>query len=469
MTVKGIKSIKRNNAKHSITHELKHVKIKDRRLEKRLQTTAELLEKSPESSIPAACKTMAQTKATYRLLGNSKLSPDNIIDSHRQETIKRIKGLNIVLIPQDTSSLNFSTHKKTEGIGPLGTGDSLLGLLMHTALCLTTEGVPLGLLAQKIWARNPNERGKSSKRKTLPIEAKESNKWLEMLELSLKGLPKETVAVTVADREADIYEFIHKAIQLKSHLLIRATHDRRVANEQKRLYNQIQTSPVLGECTVQVPRNAKLNIEAREAKLVIKSFKTEICPPVRTDQTLPNLPVSVVYAEEQSSPKGVEPIQWLLVTTLDVPTLEAAIEKITWYCHRWKIERFHYVLKSGCEIEELQLETSIRLKNAIALYSVLAWKLTWITYQSRETPDAPCSMILDETEWKVLYRIVNPKSALPKKPPTLKESVVLIAKLGGFLARKNDGYPGIKVLWRGFHRFYNSLETLSALDLSPFS
>lgn len=153
MTVKGIKSIKQNAVKHSITDELKHVKINDRRLEKRLQTTAELLEKSPESSIPAACKTMAKTKATYRLLGNSKMSSDIIIDSYRQETIKRIKGHNIVLVAQDTSSLNFSTHKKTEGLGPIGIGESLTGLLMHTALCLSTEGVPLGILGQKIWAR----------------------------------------------------------------------------------------------------------------------------------------------------------------------------------------------------------------------------------------------------------------------------------------------------------------------------
>lgn len=469
MTVKGIKSIKQNAVKHSITDELKHVKISDRRLEKRLQTTAELLEKSPESSIPAACKTMAKTKATYRLLGNSKLSSDIIIDSHRQETIKRIKGHNIVLVAQDTSSLNFSTHKKTEGLGPIGIGESLTGLLMHTALCLSTEGLPLGILGQKIWARNPEEHGKSSKRHILPIEDKESNKWLEMLEHSLQGLPKDTMAVTIADREADIYEFVHKAIQLKSHILIRAMHDRRVADEQKRLYSQIEASPVIGECTVQVPHNKKLNIKAREAKLVVKSFKTEICPPQRLEPSFPNLPVTVVYAAEETPPKGVEPIRWLLLTTLDVPDFETAMEKIQWYCHRWKIERFHFVLKSGCEIEELQLETSVRLKNAIALYSVLAWKLTWITYQSRQTPDAPCSLILSEMEWKVLYRLVNPKSALPKKAPTLKESVVLVARLGGFLARKNDGDPGIKVLWRGFHRLYESLETISILDLSPFS
>jgi hypothetical protein len=145
------------------------------------------------------------------------------------------------------------------------------------------------------------------------------------------------------------------------------------------------------------------------------------------------------------------------------------MEKIHWYCHHWKIERFHYALKSGCEIEDLQLETSDRLKNAISLYSVLAWKLTWITYQLRETPDAPCSLILEEHEWKVLCCLVNKTSRPPKKPPTLQEAVVFIARLGGFLARKSDGNPGIKTLWLGYRQFYNSIQTLSIFNSSPFS
>lgn len=201
MIVKGIKSIKRTYPKHSIANELKHVDLNDRRLEKRLQLTAELLEQSPNSSIPEACKSTAQTKATYRLLDNSKLSPNSVLDSHRIETLKRIKNHTTILIAQDTSSLNFSTHKKTKGLGPLGSKDILQGLLMHSAFSLTTTGVPLGILAQKIWARNPDERGKSSVRKKLPIQAKESYKWLEMMERSLQGLPKDILAVTVTDRE----------------------------------------------------------------------------------------------------------------------------------------------------------------------------------------------------------------------------------------------------------------------------
>ena len=467
MVIKGMKPTQR---KHSIADEFKHVKINDYRIVKRLKNTAGLLEKSPESSIPKACQNIAQVKAVYRLLDNSKLKHNMIMDSHRKETIKRMKGLDKVLVLQDSSELNFTTHIKTKGLGPIGTTKNLLGLIMHSALCVTTNGVPLGLLAQRIWARNFNERGKSSFRRKLPIEEKESYKWLEIMDLSLISLPKNITAVTVADREADIYELFHKAVQDNRELLIRATHDRRVAQEQERLYQQIHNSPITGECIIQVPRNSKLNVAERNAKLMIKICQVTLRPPLNgIKRNLANVNLYAIYAEETFPPEGFNPVQWLLLTTLPVTDFEQAMEKIHWYCHRWKIERFHFTLKSGCEIEDLQLETSDRLKNAISLYSVLAWKLTWITYQSRETPDAPCSLILEEHEWKVLCCLVNKTSRPPKKPPTLQEAVVLIARLGGFLARKSDGNPGIKTLWLGYRQFYNSIETLSILNLSPFS
>ncbi len=467
MIIKGIKLSSQQTKSHSIADEFKHVKINDYRLVKRIKQTAEILEKNPECSLPKACKNKAQLKGTYRLLDNAKLNPDIILDSHRKETIKRIKGHDVVLILQDSCVLDFTTHRKTQGLGPVGTSKYLSGLMMHSAFCTTTTGVPLGLLAQKIWARDPESRGKRKLRKELPIQSKESNKWLELLDSSLQGLPKNVIAITVADREADIYELFNKASRENRHLLIRAAHDRLIVQEQKKLFAQVQNCPVLGECLIKLPRNSKLSIAEREAKLIVKSCEVNLSP--RLGEKSPDIKLSAVCVEETSAPKGTTPVKWLLLTTISVTNFKEAMEKVHWYCQRWKIERFHYVLKSGCEIEELQLESSERLKNAIALYSVLAWKLTWITYQSRETPDVPCTMIFNEKEWKVLYCLVNPKSRPPEKPPTLMEAVVFMARLGGFLARKNDGNPGVKVLWHGYQRFNNALETLSALDLSPFS
>jgi hypothetical protein len=172
----------------------------------------------------------------------------------------------------------------------------------------------------------------------------------------------------------------------------------------------------------------------------------------RNDKSLSDLRLHAILAEEVDAPKGIEPIRWLLLTTLKVNTLEEAFEKVQWYKQRWKIERFHFVLKSGCKVEELLLETYERLLNCIALYSVIAWRILWITYQSRETPEASCELCLEEHEWQALYCSANNTNKPPIKPLTLSDAVLLIAKLGGFLARKSDGYPGVIVIWRGMQR-----------------
>lgn len=155
-------------------------------------------------------------------------------------------------------------------------------------------------------------------------------------------------------------------------------------------------------------------------------------------------PVHVVHAKETDPPEATEGVDWLLLTTLPVTSLEDAVEKINWYTLRWRIERFYYVLKSGCRIEELQFETIDKPKKAIALYSLVAWRILWLTYQARETPEASCATILERYEWQALCCMVNNTPVLPDTPPTLQESVRLIGKLGGHLGRKGDGMPGVK-------------------------
>jgi hypothetical protein len=451
----------------SIFNEFKNTPIHDRRIVKRLITTAKTLAKSPGESIPEACQNKAKTKAVYRLLSNSKVNSDDILEGHRSETINRVKQHEIVLSIQDTSLVDYTSHPKTQGVGPTSDGKGLIGLFMHTALAVNTNGTPLGILAQKIWSRTPEEVGKGKSRKQLPIEEKESYKWLEIMDKSLKDIPKTTMVVTVADREADIYELFHKVTTENRQLLIRAKHDRRVDHEQKKLFAQVQSSPVLGKCMIQIPRNTQLNLPSRTVWLMIQSCKVKLCSPQIKGKSLPDIELTAILAREIAPSQEVEPIQWFLLTTLEVTSPDEAIEKVRWYSHRWKIERFHFVLKSACKIEELQLETFERLKNAIALYSFLAWRLIWITYQARETPDVPCTLILADDEWKLLYSQVKGSKYLPKKAPKLKEAVLLIAQLGGFLARKGDGDPGVKVLWRGFRELYTMSRTLQNLKSNP--
>ena len=452
-----------DNFVFSTANEFKNSPIKDKRIVRRLIKTVESLIASPGESIPKACQSQAQTKAAYRLLSNKKLKSDDILVGHRQETIKRISENGTVLSLQDTSLLDYTTHPGTKGLGPTGK-EGLKGILMHTALAVSTSGTPLGILAQSIWTRNPNEPPSRNHRKKRPIEEKESYKWLDTMDKSLADIPESTTVVTVGDREADIYELFHKAVKEKKHVLIRAIYNRNVEQEQKKLYEQVKSTPVLGEFSITVPRKTELNSPPREAWLTVQSCRVTLCPSYVKGKSLEKIVLTAILVRENAPPKGVKPIEWLLLTTLMVHNAKEAIEKVHWYSYRWKIERFHYVLKSGCKIEELQLETFERLKNAISIYSFLAWRLTWITYQARETPNIPCDIVFSDTEWKILYCRVKETSRIPKKVPSLKEAVLLVAKLGGFLARKGDGDPGVVVLWRGLRDLYTITKALPYLS-----
>ncbi|MFB9279240.1 IS4 family transposase, partial [Cohnella cellulosilytica] len=168
--------------------------------------------------------------------------------------------------------------------------------------------------------------------------------------------------------------------------------------------------------------------------------------------------LSIVYVRELNPPAGVEPIAWYLVTSLAVESLEEAVEKINWYMQRWKIERFHYILKSGCAIEKLQNRTAERLQKLILIYSLISVRILGMTYLARQLPEACCTLYLEEEEWKVLYCIAHRTSTAPPTPPTIQTAVLCLAKLGGFLGRKGDGDPGVKVLWRGLNELHTVLK-----------
>jgi len=440
--------------KKQIGEEFQGDGIKDRRIMKRLKMAGEQLSKYPSMSIPQAFKGLAEIKGAYRLFDNKKVTPEGILSGHKKTTMGRIGKHEIILLVQDTTTLNYASHPCVEGLGLHSTSPDSLGLLLHSTLAVTTRGVPLGLMSQKYWTRSVEERGKKHARKEKSIEDKESYRWLETLEETTKNIPENVTAVTVADREADIYDFIKKSNDIGQDILIRAVGGRLVDDEEKKLLETMEASASAGEVTVVVPRNAKEKIDEREVRLDIKFRSLYINPPQHRmkDKTLHPVELYAVYAREIDPLDDRSAIQWLLLTSLPVNSLMDAVEKLNWYKHRWKIERFHYTLKSGCKVEELQLETIDRLKNALTLYSIIAWKLVWLTYENRENPDASCETVLDDHEWKSLCCVINQSPKPPEHAPTIKEAVRMIARLGGFMGRKSDGNPGTKVLWRGLQR-----------------
>lgn len=311
------------------------------------------------------------------------------------------------------------------------------------------------MLHQYTWTRSERN-GKRGERKKKVTADKESQRWLDTLSAAESEIDPAVTLIHVADREADIYDLFVRPRREQSELLIRADHNRRVQHELGYLIPTVEQAPILGQQQIEVGRNPSQ--AARSTTLTLRAIQVTIAVPKDHKQPKQCQPVTLnaLLVEEVTPPSGA-PIRWLLLTTLPIDTFEQAWQCVRWYSLRWLIERFHFTLKSGCRIEQLQLETKDRLLNALATYSIVAWRLMALTYRARLMPDASCEEILQPHEWRLLRRRFEPKNRT-KKPPTVRQAVRWIAQLGGFLARKHDGEPGLKTLWRGLGKFHDLLE-----------
>ena len=412
-----------------------------------------MLSRNPNGSVPEAAGNRVDTQSIYRFWSNERINAEEIRASHRCGTIERIKGSHpVVLAVQDTTDLNYSNLKKTEGIGFISQREHQQGLKVHSCLAVSADGEPLGVLHQQVWCRS-ERRGKREKRKRLPIESKESYRWLETQRAAEVDLAQWVKMVHMGDREADIFELFAQHRHENSDLLVRMCHNRKVAGELGYLLPTVAQAPVMGTTTVSVGRNPSR--KEREATVQVKALTVTLEVPTHHGKGTSLTPqrLNLVSVEEVESPAdGGKPIHWLLGTTLPIDTFEQVWQWVQWYSFRWRIERFHYTLKSGCKIEQLQLSQAERLEKALATYTAVAVYLLRLTYLSRREPERSCEEIFEEWEWRLLRRKYSPKSR-SKKPPTLRQVVRWIGQLGGFLARKGDGEPGVKVLWRGLGHF----------------
>lgn len=433
--------------------ELSGIALGDKRLNWRLQDTAEKLARHPSVSINQACDDWADTKATYRLFDNPKTTAAKILLPHQKRTKERIQGQPIILAVQDTTYVDYSAHPSKTGMGPIGTeSQKLRGLVMHSTLALTTAGLPLGIVSQSLWARDeePTQMTPAQRRK-VPIAEKESNKWLAALTETVTYIPAGTQCVNVGDSEADIFELFDHARTLQTDLLVRAAQDRSVCEPAVgRLWRTLEASPLGGHLKVQLPERP--GVAQREAIVAVRFAKITLRTPAHLRSRINDCPLYAVLAMEENPPAAVEPLCWLLLTTVPVLTFADAQERIHWYCHRWKIEVYHKILKSGCQVEKAQLATAERLQPMLALFAIIAWRLFWMTYLARHEPDAPCTAFLTPAEWHSLYAFIHKTTALPASIPSVQQTTRWIARLGGFLDRKHDGQPGVTVFWRGWQR-----------------
>ena len=425
----------------------------DKRRTERLVALTTALAKAPTASLPEAIATQAELTATYRFFDNANVEAQAILASHTKATQARLAQRPIVLAVQDTTTLDFTGRKGLADAGPLS-GYHGQGFHVHTTLALTPERVPLGLLAQSVWARDAQHRKKAEQRKQRPIDEKESYKWLQSLQATIQTQAQceQTHFISIGDREADIYDLFAMDRPEKVDLLVRAAQNRNVEladGTLTSLFKQVTAAPIIAHVTLQVPkRNPQ---PKRSATLAIRLCPLQLRPPrYRAKEALKNVAVWGIWATEEAPDPGREPLSWLLLSTYPIHTSQDAITALDWYACRWGIEVLHKVLKSGCRIEARQFATAARITRCLAVYSVIAWRILYATMLSRAFPEGPCTALLDADEWAALYCAIHEVPTPPAHPPSLRDAVRWIGHLGGFIKKKNRPDPGVTALWKGF-------------------
>ena len=447
--------------RHWAEEEFGTVRFFDNRLKERLYTISQDFFGHPEANIPLACGAKARTMGAYRFFQNPKVTMDIILNGHKEATIDRIRQHKVVLAPQDTTTLNYTTHPMTEGLGPVSDNDSnSIGLILHDTLAFTQEGTPLGVLDAQCWARDPDDRQKKYRRRNLPIEQKESIKWLRSFNkvAEIQKLCPDTLLVSIGDRESDIYELFVEATKDDQGpgLLVRSEKTRSRKCGEEYLWNLMTQKEASGSLKLHIPRSGPR--KARDAMVDISFSEVELKSP-RKHAKLPSVRIWVVYIVEKDFDETVEnPIEWMLLTTVPVNSFEDAQKRVEWYSGRWGIEVYHRTLKSGCRIKDRQFKTVDSLEACLGVDMVVAWRIYHLTMLGREVPDVACTVFFKDIEWKALCCYVKKSKVAPENPPTLYQAMIMVACMGGFLGRKSDGYPGTQTLWRGLQRLDTAVE-----------
>jgi hypothetical protein len=444
-----------------IDEEISGSKFKDQRLTQRFRSILSALSSGDGQSIPQLCDDWAMTKATYRFLSNNRVEEYEILEGHFSQTSKRIRATSgPALILHDTCEFSYKREdpermgftRKGTVLSTIRSGKKqeykVCGVLMHASLAVTSEGLPMGLTSARFWTRTEFKNTSQMKRHInptrIPIEEKESIKWLQNLQATndiLKTDPSK--CIHIGDRECDIYEFFCQCIEVKTYFIIRTCVNR--------LADESTVSEILavhGKGYVHKVSFVDGDGEAHEARLNVKVKKMKLHPPIGKEKYYPDIEAFVISAVEEDPPASREPIRWNFITNLPITCRQEAIQTIEWYKHRWKIENYFKIIKSGFKAEESRLQTADRIAKLISIFCILAWRVHWITYLGREGQNISPSIAFDRVEQKIISAYFKKGEKLS----SLNDYVIHLAKLGGYLGRAGDSPPGNMVIWRGLRR-----------------
>lgn len=483
----------------SIKDELATINLGDKRLNKRAALVVEKLFSNPTASFPKACKGMGETVATYRLFDHVDVTWDKILTPHWECAEQRAKAYPVVLAPQDTTELDFN-GQEIRGLGPLSY-PAQRGMYLHATLMISPEREALGVVDAWMYTRPLSaeqlaklppvpvtkkaekklakemaklaqsaasasiEMGESSgasvATETAPATAqpavKESTRWIEGYDRvadMAERLAPTTRVVYIADREGDILALMKRAQERgnPADWLVRAQHDRKL-HEGEKLWDSVAETAPLGGLTFNLVAK-----KGEKARTITQEIQVKSVMLGRGGK----IAATCLIATEVGAPPDTEPVCWRLLTNRSVTTLEQAIELIDWYRARWEIEIFFHVLKNGCTVEKMQLDTIEKIQNALAMYMVVAWRIMYLMRMGRTCPDLPAELVFEPDEIRVAY-LLREKEPPKDRLPTINEVLRLVAQIGGFLARKGDGEPGVQTIWRGIQELRVAVTTVRVL------
>jgi hypothetical protein len=443
-----------------LTAELYTLDLGDKRLNERQAILLDKLAARPKDSLPGATCSWAELQAAYRFCDNKRVTSEKVLAPHRACTIERIRCHTVVLIAQDTTELVLDRDPE-QGFGKL---TSQIGLLHHMQIAVTPIGQHLGVTRCHTWARPLVNPHKETHNRDRPIEDKESVRWLDGYRdaCQIAQQAPETLIVSLSDREGDVFEcFIEGATPERgktAEWIVRSAQNRLLVptdestSQAAKLRLAAAALPVLGTGTVKIP--ARANRAARMAQVEYRAGCVTLKAPPRKEGKLPDIIANVVFVVEVNPPANAEPLNWLLLTSLPIDTLQDVLRAVEYYASRWQIEVFFKVLKQGCTVERLQLQKARRVETCLALYCIVAWRILHVTMLGRDCPEISCDVVFSKTEWQATCAVVT-KMPPPRNPPTLAEFLKYVATLGGYLGRRHDPPPGPEIIWRGMLRVFD--------------
>lgn len=438
-----------------VEFELQGADFGDERLNRRYTKVLGKMSKMPQSAFNQSAEDLSEMLGAYRFISNKKVTAEKLLAPHHEQLVQRAEGEQTVLLIQDTTFMDMSDHLKCTDLKPLKITLSQKALWVHTTLAVLPNGLPLGVLDAQFMSGKVAEQSTDHPGSQRPIADKRSQRWLQAAD-NCRGILGDNIRkIWVCDREADIYELFDHLASHDEQYVVRARFER--ATEDGPFYDTrqaIERQTVQGEFKLTIAATGRR--AARTATMALKYIPATLSAPEykHAAVTAKAVPGYLVEALEIDPPEGKDPLCWQLLTNLPVESFADALEVIEIYKKRWAIEELFKILKSGCRAEKAQFQTTERLGKYITLSLIVAWRIYYLVHVNRLQPDAPADTVLTSAELETLQLLLDDKRKRKKKQRriiirTASQAITEIAKLGGYLDRKNDPHPGIVVLWKG--------------------